>query len=256
LGGLDDDMPPPAAAKKPSGAYGPGVPKEDDLALEPPPHARSDTPPPSRPAAPAAAKAGDALDFIDSTADRAGVKPTGGSTSTEYRVRRRNGRIEGPFGLGRIVAMLKNKEFTGGEDISEDGLSWRSMTSNRELNQVINDLASADDALSFGNVDFGGDVAAPGKVPSKIGPAATPSRGAPSKPSPASGGGLELSSPLDGLSAGGGASELDLGGLDDDMPPPAAAKKPSGAYGPGVPKEDDLALEPPPHARSDTPPPR
>ncbi len=96
------------------------------------------------------------LDFIDSTAEKAGGIGHG-AAQPEFKVRRRNGRVEGPVGLGRILAMLRNAEYTGNEDISEDGVSWRAMTSHPELNQAINQAAAAssDPMLAFGNVDLG-----------------------------------------------------------------------------------------------------
>lgn len=214
---------------------------ELDLGLDEPTSAQKPQAKPSPPPKtatpkemPRAKKASEALDFIDDTANRAGVQSTGAPHAPEYRVRKRNGRTEGPYGTTRIVVMLKNKELTGGEDISEDGLHWRSMTSNPELNRVINDIANAGDQ-SFGNVDLpvpAGDLPAPkGKLP-KAGGAKNPSSD------------LQLSSPLDELDAsdhgaaarGGGhgsgaPGDFDLG-LEDDMPPrpPPKANAGAGSY--------------------------
>lgn len=60
--------------------------------------------------------------------------------------------------------MLRNKELTGGEDISEDGVAWRSITSEPQLNHVINELAAQHDAMAFGEVDLMAptDLPAPG----------------------------------------------------------------------------------------------
>lgn len=126
--GLDDDMPAP---KKPA------------------------APPPSKPKPPPAAAAAKSftesgvLDFIDDTGKKAGPggRTTGGSV--EYRIRRRNGRVEGPFGVGRLVAMIKNKDLSGNEDLSEDGVTWKAMTSVPELNKAINEVMAADDELSL-----------------------------------------------------------------------------------------------------------
>jgi superkiller protein 3 len=140
--GLDDssdNLPAPRGMDLPGPSNLPGV---------------SRPPPPAPKGKPLAESA--VLDFIDSTAEKARVQP-GGIAQTEYKVRRRNGRVEGPFGLGRIIAMLRNGEYQGSEDISEDGLSWRAMTSHPELNHTINQKAQASsDPMAFGNVDIGG----------------------------------------------------------------------------------------------------
>jgi tetratricopeptide (TPR) repeat protein len=139
--GLDDDsadnLPGPRGLDLPGPTNLPGISR----------------PPPPAPKGKTVAESG-VLDFIDSTADKARVQP-GALAQTEFKVRRRNGRVEGPFGLGRIIAMLRNGEYQGNEDISEDGLAWRAMTSNPELNQTINQQASSD-PMAFGNVELGG----------------------------------------------------------------------------------------------------
>jgi hypothetical protein len=128
--------------------------------------------------------------------------------SPELRVRRRNGRIEGPYGIERIKALLRSGDLAGSEDISENGVAWRAMTSHPELNAVMNELAAtgpdaettgATHAFAFGQVDL----------------------------DPGDGGPLEVergarpTSSLDG--------ELDLGLEPDspESPPPSAAAGPS-----------------------------
>jgi predicted Zn finger-like uncharacterized protein len=96
------------------------------------------------------------LDFIDSTKDKARAKEPAAPIQHELKVRRRNGRVEGPYGVGRILAMLRNGEYKGNEDISEDGVSWRAMTSHPELNQAINQASAASDPMAFGDRDLGG----------------------------------------------------------------------------------------------------
>ncbi len=134
--GIDESVPLPAP--KPSG---PGLPSFDPPSFAPPP---DESP----------ALGGDqALDFINDQASLANMGPA--SHNPEFRIRRRNGRVEGPYGVGRIQAMLRNKDLQGSEDISEDGVSWRAMTSDPELNATLNQLHSADDdQLAFGNVDL------------------------------------------------------------------------------------------------------
>lgn len=251
--------PPPAAPARPAPS---GEHEDLDLGLDEhapaPVPSRASPPAPAPKPAPAAAapkpslskapapgrSPAEALDFIDETAEKAGVKGSRSPGEPEYRVRRRNGRVEGPFGAGRIITMIKNKELNGGEDISEDGLSWRSMTSNPQFNQVLNELAAAEDALSFGNVAFGA---------SSSGAASPRPGGASIKPAARTGGGgIELASPLDGIAGGGPAhSDLDLGLEDEaghDAPaalPPIGPKKPSLPYGPGIDGGEDLDLDRP-----------
>jgi predicted Zn finger-like uncharacterized protein len=165
VGELDlglDDPPPPSRAPNPAPpvfAPRPAAPRAEPSDLPGPR-------PPSRPAPNASvprnfADAG-VLDFIDGTASRAGAGPSATSAQVEYKVRRRNGRIEGPFGLNRLVTMVRNREFQGSEDLSEDGVSWRAMSSIPELNRVITELAAAADPFAFGNVDLSGAGGRPG----------------------------------------------------------------------------------------------
>lgn len=159
--------PPSGGMNIPSSATDAGLDDMDlglDDALESSPDipALPSTPPPRAAQPPPAADnvnaLGDSgmLNFIDNTAERARLKPAA-PTQIEYRVRRRNGRVEGPFGVGRISAMLRNKELQGTEDLSDDGVSWRAMTSDPTLNGLLNEMAEAAEApIDFGNVDFGG----------------------------------------------------------------------------------------------------
>ena len=109
-------------------------------------------PPPSGGPPPGAGLQNDVLDFIGDKASMAQMQPN--TQHPEFRIRRRNGRVEGPIGLGRIQAMLRNKELQGSEDISEDGVTWRAMTSHPELNRTLNDMHAAEDPMAFGNVDL------------------------------------------------------------------------------------------------------
>lgn len=195
---------------------------------------------------PAASALGDSgmLNFIDDTADRARLKPSG-PTQVEYKIRRRNGRIEGPYGVGRISSMLRNKELQGSEDISLDGVAWRAITSDPALNAVLIELMAEEDALNFGNVDLGGgparassdmDLALDDSLP----PPAAPGRGGYSSnrdgahhPSvgPAPGAGRSASSIEDIM--GDLDGELNAGAFDD----------PGGPNGPaGLPRQDSLRV--------------
>ena len=121
---------------------------------------------PNRPPAPRSALGGDqVMDFINDQSNLGGPP----MHHPEYKVRRRNGRVEGPFGIGRLQAMLRNRELQGSEDISEDGVSWRAMTSHPDLNATLNQLHTHADPLAFGNVDLpipaGADLPAPSELP-------------------------------------------------------------------------------------------
>ena len=147
--GIDESVPLPAP--KPSG---PGLPGFEPASFAPPPDERP-------------ALGGDqALDFISDQASLANMGPA--SHNPEFRIRRRNGRVEGPYGVGRIQAMIRNKELQGSEDISEDGVSWRAMTSDPELNATLNQLHSPDDQLAFGNVDLAPSASADLPIPATL----------------------------------------------------------------------------------------
>ncbi|MEM7674931.1 MAG: zinc-ribbon domain-containing protein, partial [Myxococcota bacterium] len=190
--GLDDDIPLP-----------PSRPPSRNVPASPPPF--------SSPVSPAqtdrpALGGDDALDFISDKASMAQLEPPSGTP--ELKVRRRNGRVEGPFGVGRLQAMLRNRELQGSEDISEDGVSWRAMTSHPQLNSTLNEM-HGDDALGFGNVELpSGDLGPPSLVGSRSQP---------------------------GLSTGGlGTGSLDLSSDDlgsSDLGGARNANRPSGAYG-------------------------
>jgi len=116
----------------------PGLPSSDPRDL------------PGLPQAPRAASE-DILGFIDDEAAR--VETGAGPGGHEFRIRRRNGKLEGPFGSERILAMIRAGQLSGGEDVSTDGVSWRALTSIPQFNEALNRAA---DASSYGEVDFGG----------------------------------------------------------------------------------------------------
>ncbi|MCB9650189.1 MAG: zinc-ribbon domain-containing protein [Deltaproteobacteria bacterium] len=209
--GLDDDLPPSRAP------------------------ARSAAPPPPARAHQNAVGDSGMLDFIDDTRERASLKP-GGPSQSELKVRRRNGRVEGPYGVGRIATMLRNKELRGTEDISEDGVAWRAMTSDSQLNQVINEL-TADDQMSFGNVDLGG------------GPAADLDLGldAPLPPSAPSPGAYASAGASVGPASGAGPASIEdiMGDLESELGSPSGDLKRPGSTGDTplmVPGGDELEV--------------
>lgn len=90
------------------------------------------------------------LGFIDEQA--AGVETGAGPGGGEFKIRRRSGRVEGPFGSERILAMIRAGQLTGGEDLSSDGVSWRALTSVPQFNEA---LTRASEVGSYGEVDLG-----------------------------------------------------------------------------------------------------
>ena len=158
------------AVPLPGGAGGAGGAGNDQSALFPPGSLGDDLggPPPSQsPQGQRIAQSG-VLNFIDDTAQRAGVESGGLGYSSELRVRRTNGSVEGPYGIQRIITMMRNGDLAGNEQISEDGRNWQPMHSKPELSQVL-------DQLSQPNSNFGafGDL---GELPNDL--PGLPSRGA------------------------------------------------------------------------------
>ncbi|MEM9112889.1 MAG: tetratricopeptide repeat protein [Myxococcota bacterium] len=106
---------------------------------------------PGLPAAGGPTPSEEILGFIDEQAAQVDGGPAG--DGGEFRVRHRNGRVEGPFGRERIKAMIRAGQLKGGEDLSPDGVSWRAMTSVPEFNEALNQAAGS---TGYGEVDLGG----------------------------------------------------------------------------------------------------
>lgn len=78
------------------------------------------------------------LSFIDDAAKDAGA---GGKTKVKrFHVRRRSGKVFGPFEEGVVVKMLEDGQLLGNEDISTDGDSWSPMATEATLGQTIQKL--------------------------------------------------------------------------------------------------------------------
>ncbi len=168
--GLDDE--PVGAAPRAPSLNSPSMPEPADLpglvtSNQPPSDlpglVSPQQPPTDLPGLVQAPAMEDPLGFLNDQAARldTGASEGGG----EFRVRHRDGRIEGPFGLGHLQARLRAGELKGNEDISPDGVAWRAMTSNAALNQTINQVQAAADPLAYGQVDLpmsrGTDLPAP-----------------------------------------------------------------------------------------------
>ncbi|MBM7118319.1 tetratricopeptide repeat protein [Archangium primigenium] len=139
--GLDFSEPPPAAAGMTTNAPGfddmdfgspvegasipdalefdptaPVMPGQDDLEVD----LSAPLPPP--PTA-GAADGLEMLSFIDDAAKDSGAKGRG-AQQRRYQVRRRSGKVFGPFEEGVVVKMLEDGQLLGNEDVSSDGEGW------------------------------------------------------------------------------------------------------------------------------------
>ncbi len=244
-GGMDGDLdlglentPPPSVAPNPPPGAGGGLP--DDL-----PGLRGGAPGPA-----INANTTGQLNFIDETAGKA-PDHGGPHSEPEFKVRRRNGRIEGPYGLGHIMGLLRAGDLTGSEDISEDGVAWRAMTSHPELNRTMNELASEqDDGGMFGDADLPAPSGLDLPAPAGLDLPGRPDMVAPRQASgslPTGAGNLGGSADLEGLQLDtgalpSGAPSGDLQQAWEDLGPPGSSG-PAGSAGSGSP-------EAPPPSRS------
>ena len=119
---LSDAPPPPSAPAKASNSMG-AVSLADDL--DSPSNAMQlDDGLPDGHAAPASGAKADSnlelLDFVDE------AKPTAASDSAGQRfsVRRKSGKVFGPFDAPAIIGMLTQGQLLGNEDVSPDGATW------------------------------------------------------------------------------------------------------------------------------------
>ncbi|MBK7857992.1 MAG: zinc-ribbon domain-containing protein [Archangiaceae bacterium] len=77
--------------------------------------------PPPKPAAPADGL--EMLSFIDDTAKEAGVKDA--THVRRFHIKRRSGKVFGPFEEAVVVKMLEDGQLLGNEEVSLDGESWQ-----------------------------------------------------------------------------------------------------------------------------------
>jgi predicted Zn finger-like uncharacterized protein len=75
-------------------------------------------------------------------------------TGAQYFIRTRATGKQGPFSLSTLKQMIGNGQVTGVEDLSDDGVKWRSITSHPELNDVINRHLDQHDALDLSSKDL------------------------------------------------------------------------------------------------------
>ena len=89
------------------------------------------------------------LDFID----KAG-KPDKLPKAEEYKIRKRSGRVIGPFDVATVLAMIKRHELLGSEEGSLDGVSWKPLAQLSAFTHSIQEMM----ASALGGLD---DLPAP-----------------------------------------------------------------------------------------------
>ncbi|MGA9524063.1 MAG: tetratricopeptide repeat protein, partial [Myxococcaceae bacterium] len=129
--------------------FGEPPPPADDLEFDPMRSTRpvddleadlsSPLPPP--PAAPQTADGLEMLSFIDDTAKE--VDPGKSQKVKRFHVRRRSGKVFGPFEEGVIVKMLEDGQLLGNEDVSPDGDSWNAIGTAPVFHEAIQRLMEA-----------------------------------------------------------------------------------------------------------------
>lgn len=96
------------------------------------------------------------LDFIDQAKDQTRRSKDGASAGAfdELRVRRLDGRVEGPYGVGRISAMLRNGDLRPIDEASADGVSWEPLSRLPQFQAAVA-AAPARRPTQAGALDFG-----------------------------------------------------------------------------------------------------
>ncbi len=181
--GVAADEPPPVAPV-PAPA-----PQEDPLAslgaASPPPAfaAAPATAPPPRAAPPPGTGAEDLEPLFDEPGG--GPQPGAGPGSGGFKVRRRSGKVFGPFQASQIVSMLTKGELLGNEDVSSDGGGvWEPLGSVPQFAEAMRSLTATPEELGGGpparrpaapsGVPFGDRMAAPKLVEGAAPAAARP----------------------------------------------------------------------------------
>ncbi|MFH1811787.1 MAG: tetratricopeptide repeat protein [Pseudomonadota bacterium] len=85
-----------------------------------------------------AQRRGSLADFIDQQAPSA---PT--ASTLQYQVRRRSGRVFGPYDESTILSMLRKFEFAGNEEASADGHNWKPLSAISVFAEEIQALTAA-----------------------------------------------------------------------------------------------------------------
>ncbi len=103
------------------------------------------------------------LGFLDEAAKE--IKPRTGRV-TRYHVRRRSGKVFGPFEPGVIVKMLEDGQLLGSEEVSTDGDAWSGMSAVPVFAQAMQRLVSSPSPTP--QVLPGKAAAAPSAAPPKL----------------------------------------------------------------------------------------
>lgn len=77
------------------------------------------------------------LSFIDDTAKDAGVRPLEPSGVRRFHVKRRSGKVFGPFEEAVIIKMLEDGQLLGNEEVSLDAETWQPVGSEAAFQPVI-----------------------------------------------------------------------------------------------------------------------
>src|SRR5262249_46593070 len=80
------------------------------------------------------------LGFLDEAAKE--IRPRSGRV-TRYHVRRRSGKVFGPFEPGVIVKMLEDGQLLGSEEVSTDGDTWSGLAAIPAFGQAMQRLVTA-----------------------------------------------------------------------------------------------------------------
>lgn len=83
------------------------------------------------------------LSFIDKTAQEAGAKPDEMLSVRRFHVKRRSGKVFGPFEEAVIVKMLEDGQLLGNEEVSIDNDSWHAIGTEPAFQAVIARLMEA-----------------------------------------------------------------------------------------------------------------
>ncbi|MCG3174164.1 MAG: Beta-barrel assembly-enhancing protease [Myxococcota bacterium] len=84
-----------------------------------------------------------------------------GGASKRYQIRRRNGKVYGPFDLNTIREMLKKGELSGNEDASLNGSTWQPLALIPELAQAVAAAGGIQEEMAASSAKSGGlDMAA------------------------------------------------------------------------------------------------
>ena len=135
--------PPPPVAAGPSGSSLPPIGKPRASTL-PPPAAKAPSTLPGVPGAraqpqPTPGAEGEIFNFIDNDIGKE-PEPGGEDGQVRYRIRRKSGKVFGPFDTNTINRMLAEHQLMGNEEASSDGLNYKPLGAFEEFADTIRQL--------------------------------------------------------------------------------------------------------------------